>query len=306
MRVPTPSPACRFRRRMALKRSPIGTPPSAWASRVAIRSPAASTRRCTPGALGPCGSTPASARRPSPTRATTQLARGRHDGAVGRVRPADPDGVRLRRTRSPTARSARSAWRSTRIDDMRLLFHDIPLDKVSTSMTINAPAACCCCSTSSSRRSTGSTRPALTGTIQNDILKEYIARGTYIFPPKPSLRLVADTFAYCRDRAAEVEHDLDLRLPHGRGRRDARAGDRVHARQRRRVRPGRDRRGAGRRRVRAAAVVLLRRPDDPAGGGGQVPGRPPDLGPDHARRVRGQGAASRGCCASTPRPRACS
>ena len=84
------------------------------------------------------------------------------------------------------------------IEDMRVLFDGIPLDQVSTSMTINAPAACCCCSTSWSPRSRACRRRQLTGTIQNDILKEYIARGTYIFPPKPSLRLVADTFAYCR------------------------------------------------------------------------------------------------------------
>ena len=70
------------------------------------------------------------------------------------------------------------------------------------------------------RRGAGRRAGRLTGTVQNDILKEYIARGTYIYPPQPSLRLVADTFAYCRDRDAAVEHDLDLRLPHGGGRGD--------------------------------------------------------------------------------------
>ena len=69
----------------------------------------------------------------------------------------------------------------------------------------------------------------LGGTIQNDILKEYIARGTYIFPPRPSMRLITDTFAYCAARTAEVEHDLDQRLPHPRGRLHRRAGDRLHA-----------------------------------------------------------------------------
>ncbi|HEX8630726.1 MAG TPA: methylmalonyl-CoA mutase family protein [Catenuloplanes sp.] len=84
------------------------------------------------------------------------------------------------------------------IDDMRLLFAGIPLDKVSTSMTINAPGSVLLLLYQLVAEEAGVPGPALNGTIQNDILKEYIARGTYIFPPKPSLRLVADTFAYCR------------------------------------------------------------------------------------------------------------
>jgi methylmalonyl-CoA mutase, N-terminal domain len=84
------------------------------------------------------------------------------------------------------------------IDDMRLLFDGIPLDKVSTSMTINAPAAVLLLLYELVAGESGAPGSALNGTIQNDVLKEYIARGTYIFPPKPSLRLVADTFAYCR------------------------------------------------------------------------------------------------------------
>ncbi|MET7710094.1 methylmalonyl-CoA mutase family protein [Micromonospora sp. NPDC005413] len=84
------------------------------------------------------------------------------------------------------------------IDDMRLLFADIPLDKVSTSMTINAPGSVLLLLYQLVAEENGVPGAALNGTIQNDILKEYIARGTYIFPPKPSLRLVADTFAYCR------------------------------------------------------------------------------------------------------------
>ncbi|SNY05965.1 acyl-CoA mutase large subunit family protein [Paractinoplanes atraurantiacus] len=84
------------------------------------------------------------------------------------------------------------------IDDMRRLFHEIPLDKVSTSMTINAPGSVLLLLYQLVAEEQGVPGTALQGTIQNDILKEYIARGTYIFPPKPSLRLVADTFAYCR------------------------------------------------------------------------------------------------------------
>jgi methylmalonyl-CoA mutase N-terminal domain/subunit len=84
------------------------------------------------------------------------------------------------------------------VEDMRVLFGGIPLDQVSTSMTINAPAAVLLLLYQLVAEEQGVPGTALNGTIQNDILKEYIARGTYIFPPKPSLRLVSDTFAYCR------------------------------------------------------------------------------------------------------------
>jgi methylmalonyl-CoA mutase N-terminal domain/subunit len=84
------------------------------------------------------------------------------------------------------------------IEDMRTLFDRIPLDRVSTSMTINAPAGVLLLLYQLVAEGQGVPGTALTGTVQNDILKEYIARGTYIYPPKPSLRLVADTFAYCR------------------------------------------------------------------------------------------------------------
>jgi methylmalonyl-CoA mutase N-terminal domain/subunit len=84
------------------------------------------------------------------------------------------------------------------IEDMRRLLHDIPLDKVSTSMTINAPAAVLLLLYQLVAEEQGVAAASLNGTIQNDILKEYIARGTYIYPPHHSLRLAADTFAYCR------------------------------------------------------------------------------------------------------------
>ncbi|MFD9610661.1 methylmalonyl-CoA mutase [Streptomyces sp. NPDC059083] len=84
------------------------------------------------------------------------------------------------------------------LDDMRVLFDGIPLDRVSTSMTINAPAAPLLLLYQLVAEEQGVPADALTGTIQNDVLKEYIARGTYIFPPKPSLRLTADIFRYCR------------------------------------------------------------------------------------------------------------
>ncbi|MBU1634691.1 methylmalonyl-CoA mutase family protein [bacterium] len=87
------------------------------------------------------------------------------------------------------------------IEDMEILFDGIPLDKVSTSMTINAPAAVLLAMYVAVAEKQGVSRDKLTGTIQNDILKEYMARGTYIFPPKPSLRLITNIFEYC---SAEV------------------------------------------------------------------------------------------------------
>ena len=81
--------------------------------------------------------------------------------------------------------------------DMEALFEGIPLDKVSTSMTINGPAAVLLAMYVAVAEKQGIKPEQLRGTIQNDILKEYIARGTYIFPPRPSMRLVTDTFEYC-------------------------------------------------------------------------------------------------------------
>ena len=81
--------------------------------------------------------------------------------------------------------------------DMEALFNGIPLDKVSTSMTINGPAAVLLAMYVAVAEKQGVAPEALKGTIQNDILKEYIARGTYIFPPRPSMRLITDTFEYC-------------------------------------------------------------------------------------------------------------
>ena len=83
------------------------------------------------------------------------------------------------------------------LDDMLTLFDGIPLDTVSTSMTINATASTLLCLYLAVARKQNVAFDKVQGTIQNDILKEYIARGTYIYPPKPSLRLITDTFAFC-------------------------------------------------------------------------------------------------------------
>jgi len=85
------------------------------------------------------------------------------------------------------------------LSDMEVLFDQIPLDKVSTSMTINAPASVLLAMYIAVAEKQGVSADKLSGTIQNDILKEYIARGTYIFPPKPSMRIITDIFAFCSE-----------------------------------------------------------------------------------------------------------
>ena len=86
------------------------------------------------------------------------------------------------------------------IEDMRICFYQIPLDEVSTSMTINAPASLLLLLYELVGEQQGVPGERLRGTVQNDILKEYIARGNYIFPPRPSMRLTTDLFAYCAER----------------------------------------------------------------------------------------------------------
>ena len=86
------------------------------------------------------------------------------------------------------------------IEDMRIAFDQIPLDQVSTSMTINAPAAVLLLLYELVAEEQGVPSEKLRGTTQNDVLKEYIARGNYIYPPKPTMRLTTDLFAYCAER----------------------------------------------------------------------------------------------------------
>jgi len=86
------------------------------------------------------------------------------------------------------------------VEDMDALFDQVPLDKVSTSMTINAPASILLAMYIATGANQGVSQDKLRGTIQNDILKEYIARGTYIFPPKQSMRLTTDVFEYCANK----------------------------------------------------------------------------------------------------------
>ena len=177
------------------------------------------------------------------------------------------------------------------IDDMRTAFDGIPLDQVSTSMTINAPAACLLLLYELVGEEQGVPSEQLRGTTQNDVLKEYIARGNYIYPPEATMRLTTDLFQYCHERVPQLEHDLDLRLPLPREGLLGRPGGRVHALLRHRLRAGGDRRGPRRRRLRAAPGVLLQRPQQRLPGGREVPRGPAHVGAHHdasasARRTR--------------------
>src|SRR4026209_1880907 len=102
------------------------------------------------------------------------------------------------------------------IEDMSDLFDDIPLDRVSTSMTINATAIMLLSLYLAVARRQGVAAAALSGTIQNDILKEYVARGTYIYPPRASLRIVTDIFGYC-DRELPNWNTISISGYHTRG-----------------------------------------------------------------------------------------
>ena len=114
------------------------------------------------------------------------------DRPVGRLRSADPDRLRLATTCWPRARSARSACRSAISATCARCSTGIPLGTMNTSMTINATAAWLMALYIAVADEQGTPRAALTGTIQNDIIKEYLSRGTYVFPPAPSMRLIKD------------------------------------------------------------------------------------------------------------------
>ena len=157
------------------------------------------------------------------------------------------------------------------IDDMRRVFDGIPLDQVSTSMTMNAPAAVLLLLYELVGEEQGVEADKLTGTTQNDVLKEYIARGNFIYPPGPRDAPHDGPLRLLPRAHPEVEHDLDLRLPHAREGLLGGAGGGLYARQRDRVRPGRHRCRPRGGRVRPAAGLLLQRPQQRLPGGRQVP-----------------------------------
>ena len=158
------------------------------------------------------------------------------DGALGRLRPPHADGLRLRRTPWPRARwggwaSPSTPWRTCAPSSRASRW-----TQVSTSMTINATAAILLALYVAVGDEQGVPREQLSGTVQNDILKEYIARGTYIYPVEPQPAPRHRHLRVLRRRGAALEHDLHLRLPHPGGGLHRGAGGRLHLRQRPRVR----------------------------------------------------------------------
>ena len=141
--------------------------------------------------------------------------------------------------------------------DMKILFDRIPLDKMSVSMTMNGAVLPIMAFYIVAAEEQGVKPEQLTGTIQNDILKEFMVRNTYIYPPAPSMRIIADIFALHRAAHAEVQLHLDLRLSHAGGGRDGRPRTGLHAGRRPRVSAHRHRGRARHRRLRAAPVLLL-------------------------------------------------
>ena len=139
------------------------------------------------------------------------------------------------------------------VEDMKVLFDGIPLDKMSVSMTMNGAVIPVLAMFIVAGEEQGVDQAQLSGTIQNDILKEFMVRNTYIYPPAPSMRIVADIIEYTAAEHAPVQLDLDLRLPHAGGGGDGRAGAGLHHRRRPRVRALGARQGPRRRRVRRPA-----------------------------------------------------
>ena len=173
--------------------------PRARACPASFPSRAARTRTCTGAGRGRSGSTRASARRRSRTHATATCSSAGRPGSRSRSTCRRSSAT----TRTTRARAARWGATGVAIDslaDMEILSRGIPLGEVSTSMTINAPAALLLLLYELVAERQDVPAERLRGTVQNDILKEYIARGNYIFPPRPSMRITTDLFAYCRER----------------------------------------------------------------------------------------------------------
>ena len=190
------------------------------------------------------------------------------------------------------------------LEDMETLLDGIPLDEVSTSMTINATAAILLALYIAVARRRGIPEASLSGTIQNDILKEYVARGTYIYPPGPSLRLVTDVFAYCAGRVPKWNtisisgyhiREAGATAPQEIAFTFANALEYLRAAQAAGLDPDA---------LRRAALLLLRLPLRLHRGGGQVPCGAPAVGEADARALRGAATRRPSSFAFTSRPAA--
>ncbi len=192
-------------------------------------------------------------------------------------------------TRWPGRRSGGSASRSTRPTTWSSCSTGLPLDQVSVNFTINATAPIILAMYLVAAERQGVAEASLAGTLQNDILKEFLARKTFVFPPEPSMRLSCDVIEFASGRLPRFNPISITGLPRSRGRlrRDpgagahARVGDRVLGRARR---PG-----ARLRLVRSAAVVPLRHDDGSVRGGREAARRSPHVGPHRHGSVRRRG-----------------
>ena len=270
--------------------TPRPTPPTSTrrptsAAPASPRSPGASTPRCTAAASGRCASTPASRRPRRRTDASATSSIG-PDRPLGRVRPAHPDGLRLRRSGGQPARWDASACRSARSRTWTACSTGIPLGEVSTSMTINATAAILLALyvAVADQRGIVAGRP---DRHRPERHPQGVHRARHLDLPAAPLDAPRDRRLRVRGRrAAPLEHDQHQRLPHARGGRDRGPGAGVHPCRRHRLRRRGPRAGPRRRRLRRPPLVLLRRLERAVRGGRQVPRRPADVGPDHARPIR--------------------
>ncbi len=144
------------------------------------------------------------------------------------------------------------------VEDMKILSDQIPLDKMSVSMTMNGAVLPIMAMYIVAAQEQGVRLEQLSGTLQNDILKEFMVRNTFIYPPGPSLRIVADIIGLLGPSHAPFQPRVHLRLSHAGGRSHGGAGAGLHARRRRRVRPSGRQRRTRCGRVCAPALVLLR------------------------------------------------
>ena len=172
------------------------------------------------------------------------------------------------------------------VRDMEAMFAGIPLDEVSTSMTINAPAAVLVAMYYVACERQGRDPSQIRGTAQNDVLKEYVSRGTYIYPPRPSLRLAADLIEWSITAAPRF-NAISLSGYHMREAGCTAAQEMAFGDlERHRVRVGGHRARHRRRRVRAPALVDLQHPHELLRGDRQVPRAAAAVGPRHARPLR--------------------
>ena len=187
---------------------------------------------------------------------------------------------------------------------MRICFDQIPLDEVSTSMTINAPAAILLLLYELVGEEQGVPAEKLRGTVQNDVLKEYVARGNYIYPPEATMRLTTDIFEYCRKHVPRW-NTISISGYHIREKGCSAVQEVAFtlANAIAYVEAALDR-GLGGRRVRPAARLLLQLPQQRLPGDRQVPRRAADVGARSCASASAPRTSARRRSASTPRPAA--